>query len=44
LTGLLEDDFEEIDNQAKKNNFSITLGMTKSAWLCLKVEFEEISS
>jgi ribosomal protein L11 methyltransferase len=43
LSGLMQDDFEEIDNQAKKNNFSITLRMTKSAWMCLKVEFEEIS-
>jgi ribosomal protein L11 methyltransferase len=43
LSGLLEDDFEEIDNQAQKNNLSITLKMTKSTWICLKVEFEEIS-
>jgi ribosomal protein L11 methyltransferase len=43
LSGLLEDDFEDIENQAKKNHLSITLRMTKSTWICLKVGSEEIS-
>jgi ribosomal protein L11 methyltransferase len=43
LSGLLEDDFEEVDNEAQKNNLSITLRMTHNGWICLKVESEEIS-
>lgn len=38
LSGLLENDFEDIENEAVKQNLSISVRMTKGAWLCLKVE------
>ncbi len=38
LSGLLENDLEDIENEAVKQNLSISVRMTKGAWLCLKVE------
>jgi ribosomal protein L11 methyltransferase len=38
LSGLLENDFEEIENEAQTNNLSISERMTKGSWICLKAE------
>jgi ribosomal protein L11 methyltransferase len=38
LSGLLENDFEEIENEAQTNNLSISEKMTKGSWICLKVQ------
>jgi len=37
LSGLLEDDFKDIENEAVKIGYSISARMTKGAWLCLKL-------
>jgi ribosomal protein L11 methyltransferase len=36
LSGLLQDDAEEIENEAAKNNLSVSGLMTKGSWICLK--------
>lgn len=36
LSGLLTDDAEEIENEAAKNNLSVSGRMTKGSWICLK--------
>jgi ribosomal protein L11 methyltransferase len=38
LSGLLDSDFEDIENEAVKNNISISLRMTTGSWICLKTE------
>jgi len=38
LSGLLENDFEEIENEAQTNNLSISEQMTKGSWICLKAQ------
>jgi ribosomal protein L11 methyltransferase len=36
LSGLLENDTEDIENEAVKNNLSVSNWMTKGSWICLK--------
>jgi ribosomal protein L11 methyltransferase len=36
LSGLLQDDSEDIENEATKNNLSVSNWMTKGSWICLK--------
>jgi ribosomal protein L11 methyltransferase len=36
LSGLLQDDAEDIDTEAAKNNLSVSGRMTKGSWICLK--------
>ena len=36
LSGLLQDDAEDIENEAIKNNLSVSNWMTKGSWICLK--------
>lgn len=36
LSGLLSDDAEDVDNEAAKNNLSVSERMTKGSWICLK--------
>jgi ribosomal protein L11 methyltransferase len=38
LSGLLTIDIEDIENEAVKNNLSISLRMTKGSWICLQSE------
>jgi ribosomal protein L11 methyltransferase len=38
LSGLLENDFEDIENEAQINNLSISEQMTKGSWICLKAQ------
>lgn len=38
LSGLLEDDFKDVENEAIKLKYSISVRMTKGAWICLKLE------
>lgn len=38
LSGLLESDFEDIENEALRNMISISVRMTKGNWICLKTE------
>jgi ribosomal protein L11 methyltransferase len=38
MSGLLDNDFEEIENEAKINNLSISERMTKGSWICLKAQ------
>jgi ribosomal protein L11 methyltransferase len=38
LSGLLDSDLEDIENEAVKNNISISVRMTKGSWICLKTE------
>jgi ribosomal protein L11 methyltransferase len=38
LSGLLENDFQDIENEAVKNKLSISERMTRGNWICLKTE------
>jgi ribosomal protein L11 methyltransferase len=38
LSGLLQDDSEDIENEATKNNLSVSNWMTKGSWICLTTE------
>jgi ribosomal protein L11 methyltransferase len=38
LSGLLEDDYKDIENEAVKNGFSLSGRMKKGAWICVKLE------
>ena len=38
LSGLLHEDFEDIENQALKNNLSVSVRTTEGSWICLKME------
>jgi ribosomal protein L11 methyltransferase len=38
LSGLLQDDSEDVENEAAKNNLSVSQRMTKGSWICLKIE------
>jgi ribosomal protein L11 methyltransferase len=38
LSGLLATDIEDIENEAVRNNLSISLLMTKGSWICLQSE------
>jgi len=38
LSGLLDSDFEDIENEAVKNNISVSERITKGSWICLKTE------
>jgi ribosomal protein L11 methyltransferase len=38
MSGLLQDDFEDIENQAAINDLSISGQITKGSWICLKIE------
>jgi ribosomal protein L11 methyltransferase len=41
LSGLLQDDFEDIEKEVIRINYSISGRMTKGNWICLKVEKED---
>ena len=38
FSGLLESDYEDIDNETIKQNLPISVRMTKGAWICVKAE------
>jgi ribosomal protein L11 methyltransferase len=38
LSGLLEDDYKDIDNETVKIDLPISVRMTKGAWICVKIE------
>lgn len=38
LSGLLENDYEDIENEAAKIKFKISVRVTKGAWICLRLE------
>jgi ribosomal protein L11 methyltransferase len=38
MSGLLLDDFEDIENQASINNLSVSARTAKGSWICLKME------
>ena len=38
LSGLLRDDSEDIENEALKNNLSVSNWTTKGSWICLRTE------
>ncbi|MBS1605608.1 MAG: 50S ribosomal protein L11 methyltransferase [Bacteroidetes bacterium] len=38
LSGLLDSDFQDIENEAVKNNISISVRITKGSWICLRTE------
>jgi ribosomal protein L11 methyltransferase len=38
MSGLLREDFEDIENQATKNHLSVSGRMTRGSWICLKME------
>jgi ribosomal protein L11 methyltransferase len=37
LSGLLENDYQDIENESVKNEISISLKMTKGAWICMQL-------
>jgi ribosomal protein L11 methyltransferase len=37
MSGLLVEDFEDIENQASINSLAITVRITKGSWICLKI-------
>ena len=38
LSGLLQNDSEDIENEALKNNLSVSNWMTRGSWICLTIE------
>lgn len=44
LSGLLEDDYKDIENEVVKINYSVSVRMTKGAWICLKLEKTRLQS
>ena len=38
LSGLLDSDFQDIENETLKENISISVRMTKGSWICLRTE------
>lgn len=42
MSGLLHDDFEEIENQALLTNLSVSERTSKGSWICLKMEKVQI--
>jgi ribosomal protein L11 methyltransferase len=44
LSGLLQDDSEDIENEAIKNNLSVSNWMTKGSWICLKAEKKAVGN
>ncbi|HLZ17250.1 MAG TPA: 50S ribosomal protein L11 methyltransferase, partial [Cyclobacteriaceae bacterium] len=38
LSGLLQEDFEDVEKEVVANSYSISGRMTKGNWICLKVE------
>jgi ribosomal protein L11 methyltransferase len=38
MSGLLNEDLEDIEDQATKNNLSVSARMTRGSWICLKME------
>ena len=38
MSGLLHEDFEDIENQALNNNLSVSARTAKGSWICLKME------
>lgn len=38
MSGLLHEDLEDIENQARKNNLSVSVRMARGSWICLKME------
>jgi ribosomal protein L11 methyltransferase len=38
MSGLLQEDFEEIENQAKLTNLAVAERTSKGSWICLKLE------
>lgn len=38
LSGLLEGDFEDVENEAARNHISISVRTTRGSWICLKSE------
>jgi ribosomal protein L11 methyltransferase len=38
MSGLLQDDFEDIENQVVINGLSLSERMTEGSWICLKIE------
>lgn len=38
LSGLLDNDYNDIENEAIKNKLPISVRMTKGAWICVKIE------
>jgi ribosomal protein L11 methyltransferase len=44
LSGLLQDDSEDIENEATKNNLSVSNWMAKGSWICLKTEKKAIGN
>jgi len=38
LSGLLDNDYNDIENEALKNKLPISVRITKGAWICVKIE------
>ena len=38
MSGLLHEDFEDIENEAGSCNLSVSVRMTRGSWICLKME------
>jgi ribosomal protein L11 methyltransferase len=38
MSGLLQEDFEDIENQAEICKLSVSMRMTRGSWICLKME------
>ena len=38
ISGLLQEDFEDIENEAKSHQLSVSARMARGSWICLKME------
>jgi ribosomal protein L11 methylase PrmA len=38
MSGLLHEDFEDIENEAKSHQLSVSARMARGSWICLKME------
>jgi ribosomal protein L11 methyltransferase len=38
ISGLLHEDFEDIENEAKSHQLSVSVRMARGSWICLKIE------
>ncbi|HET6255899.1 MAG TPA: 50S ribosomal protein L11 methyltransferase [Puia sp.] len=42
MSGLLHEDFQDIENEAKNRQLSVSVRMTRGSWICLKMEKVQI--
>jgi hypothetical protein len=44
MSGLLQEDFEDIENEAGSCNLSVSARMTRGSWISLRMEKSKLSN